>query len=98
MPRYCSPDSQAERNTDSEQNWRWHDRSFPVQFGLPLLEMCRAPEIDVGSFLNTRKCLAMRCLAPKSAEQSSLNRGTLHGRVHLLAGLSRNRIPSGKSG
>jgi hypothetical protein len=50
VPRYCSPSSQAERNTDSEQNWRWHDRSFPVQFVLPLLEMwrveiCRAPEI-----------------------------------------------------
>src|SRR5438132_5481350 len=24
----CSPRSQAERYTDSEQSWRWHDRSF----------------------------------------------------------------------
>src|SRR5260370_26574967 len=28
MPGHCSPSSQAERYTDSEQSWRWHDRSF----------------------------------------------------------------------
>ena len=28
MPRDCPPSSQAERYSDSEQSWRWHDRSF----------------------------------------------------------------------
>jgi hypothetical protein len=28
VPRDYSPNRQAERYADSEQNWRWHDRSF----------------------------------------------------------------------
>src|SRR5437870_9798928 len=58
--------------------------------------MCRAPEVYW--FLpECGKCLVMCSLAPRSAEHP-LNGGTLHRRVHLLAGLSRKSIPSGKSG
>jgi len=39
---------------------------FRCNSGYRFFEMCRALNL-LGSLLNARKCLAMRCLAPRSA-------------------------------